>query len=297
MLGTLIYPTVWFSDEPKFVPPKPEGLSPIFLETELGGHQTWFLQNANVIVDTDERRTAAEILNCYFLCHTLLLHPVLPITETELYIARWTAPTQSIIPSHEKVATPRNIMSFLPETRPKLEFVTTVHSRRQLEVVLEEAQLVCGARHKTGMLVFYEAWDAIQHGSYSSGVIMGWTAIEVMLDAELKEYLVEQGAVPDVASKIAQQLTAYQVLNLLTDEARAGRFTESSAPSRFSLDQLNEADRIRRVRNDIVHEGKQPTADEAAKFRELANQAMWRFFRLSGIEHNTYIQRIQDAAA
>src|SRR5207247_7853224 len=131
------------------------------------------------------------------------------------------------IPQQERLVAPRNTMGFFPEIRNEIERTRTVVNRNKLEIALEETRLVHSASHKLGILVFYEAWNAFDHGAMRSGVLLAWIAIEIMLDVEVRAHLIDQGLSSVLAERISDGFNAFQALELLRSEAKAGRFIGS----------------------------------------------------------------------
>ncbi len=192
----------------------------------------------------------------------------------------------------------RNAFWLYDEWRSQFEKeagIAIIYNTRVLDVMLEFAGILHDSPYHRPMMIYYDSLVGRDRGDWLSASVLAWIAVEGVLDVELDLYSKELLAHPDAQRALREDWSTKRIIDLMLQEVKSGTFTDDNNPRRFDRSKLEEADRLRVLRNKYIHEGRRPTKSEAMEFVDLGTQAMWRFFRLSGVDYEHYLTRANAA--
>lgn len=183
MLGLLISPYLLFCDKTT-TPTLNESnkLGPAVYDALSSQHLAFF-ENGIVTTNIQNKKTAAEILNCVILSMKLLAVGDVPIeTVSERELDDFDIRGNQILycPQHEF----RSIFTYHPPYRNELDKYTMPFrkiSKGNLQIISNLAYEVFQSDYKHAMAMFLESWDNHGVGTPTKQFINSWIALEVYI--------------------------------------------------------------------------------------------------------------------
>ncbi|TLZ41533.1 MAG: hypothetical protein E6K19_08750 [Methanobacteriota archaeon] len=184
-----------------------------------------------------------------------------------------------------------NVINMYEESRKELESngYFTVGSS-ELVVVLEFAEALLGATKPGSVYRLLEVSNMLASGQWTGSFLLGWITVEEAIDAELIIHYRQQGMPPGEADAAVSRLKEWEVVSQL--KARSPISLNPPDPTPFDLLLLEEFDKLRVLRNAIVHEGVPATEAYAKRMKEASTRAMWRLMRHRNLNYGTFLSKI-----
>ncbi len=292
--GALCYPLVYFTNTPPEELRKTKGMDRDKLagKSVIGGVEVEMTSGGYLTVRSDDIPTCSDIANCIMLSASLLGgNTLLSASDNEFDRVR-----QGL--REGEFTSLRNAFWLYEEWRNQFEKevgIAIIYNTEVLRVMLEFAGVLYDSPHRRSMMIYYSSLVGRDLGDWLSASLLAWIAVEISMDLELRLYSKEPAAHRDAQQALKEDWGTGRVIGLLLQEAKSGTFADNNNPRRFDQSKLEEADRLRALRNEYIHEGRRPTKVEARRFVDLGTQAMWRFFRLSDVDYGSYLDRANAA--
>jgi hypothetical protein len=295
MLGASYYPVV------KFYPSGVDSAGAarsidyqVAYEGKVDQNRIWILENGYIVVDTEDRRKCSEICNCLFLASSLLGNARhYPISERELDSVSFDSNASPMVQTrHGVVLSIRGVVHFVDNVRNQLWGDGYKYSVSVLALMVDLGSKMYSSEYRERILLFYDAWHAVDMSNWMAGMLLAWICFEMWVYEEMSLHLNALGISKDKQDKILD-FPISRITLLLLAEMEAKRFSQDSNPLAITADDLKEGDRIRIVRNRVVHGGTKPSEKETTDCLSLANKSLWRYLRLSNISYTPILQQVK----
>jgi hypothetical protein len=239
-----------------------------------------FVHNEGYLAtNTDERDVSESILNSIFLSTSLLKYPVHRANKDELDILKIDSTSNKIKSSEGTFITIRGYLHAFPIIRR--EFRVVVVKKDEFKIICQLAEKIFNSKFKMAIFTFYESYTQYQMGDYTGSFLMSWMAIENYLSKRLEEHFQIKGVFQDLMDKLNHDWTVFKKLGYLKEN------------DIISKNDYKEYDELRKIRNNIIHSDYKPTQIESKKCKDIANSAMWKLFKMDGIDYKYYHDEIQ----
>lgn len=257
-----------------------------------------------VVLDTSNRRLAADRLNALFLALGLVTgRATESVTEKSL--------EEVDIQNGARVRkrwSMHQLGNFI-ETYPisDLPGHGDAHVRREMETNLraciygtEELKLAVVLGNKSvkagnpgAVAQHLEAVNHFVAGDWMACALLGWITIEKAIDSELILRLEHDGLSHADAEGEVEELTEYRVI----EELKKGRPLRigKNDPTVLTKRKLKRIHGLRKLRNDIVHKGKRATKRDAYRMKKGSEMAMWRVFRHNDFDYAALYGQVKQA--
>lgn len=229
--------------------------------------------------NTDDRDVSEGILNSIFLSTSLLKYPVHRANKDELDILKIDSTSNKIKSCEGTFITIRGYLHAFPVIRR--EFRVVVIKKDEFGIICQLAEKIFNSKFKIAIFTFYESYTQYQMGDYTGSFLMSWMAIENYLSKKLEECFQTEGVPQGVVDKRNRGWDVHKKLDHLKRN------------NIISKDDCNEYDDLRKTRNNIIHSDYKPTQIESKKCKDIANSAMWKLFKIDGIDYKYYHDEIQ----
>ncbi len=302
MLGFQITPLVRFWDRPQH--PRQASLEPwelleVVYSGAIGGSKFLVSLGGYIATEESDPRVAARNLNAFLFALTLLLsHTTDPGGELELDESSFDGSAGTIRPTRGKLSRLGSAFAWYPEFQLQVakEASAAVYDASVLPTVSDLGDSITGSDHE---VAFYEAHvglSAKHDGEPIAAFVNFWIVLELFLDTEIRRLLKGQGA---ANSLIDDQLTKWNIPRKVKVLKQPGAMQPlgKGDPTVFSSSELNQVKALAHVRNRVVHLGYRPNSEEVSQVAELGWRAMWRFFRLSGIDYQRFLRTVKGLQA
>lgn len=305
MLGVQVTPLIHFWDRtehPLEISLEPWELHGVVFDGAIGGSRFLVSLGGYIATEESEPRLAARNLNAFLFSLTLLRdHSTDPVGEHELDDSNFDNSARTLRPSRGKLSRLGSAFAWYPDFQLRVAKEATVHvcSADVVPIIAELGDCIVKSDFE---VAFYEAHiglSAKHDGEPIATFVSFWIVFEMMLATEIRRFLRGQGTA-DI--RIDKQL---QKWNIPSKVRKLKRWNAIQAlgpgdPTPFSAADLHQVSALAPVRNRVVHAGYRPSSTEVKQAADLSWRAMWRFFRLSGILYQRYVDdadKIQTAFA
>jgi hypothetical protein len=127
-------------------------------------------------------------------------------------------------------------------------------------------------------------------GQWTGSFLLGWITVEEAIDAELVIHYCREGMSPHSAEAAVRGSTEKKVISEL--KSRSPISLDPPDPTPFDSVLLEEFDKLRGLRNTIVHEGVPATEGDAQRIKDASSRAMWRLMRHRHLSYAGFLSRI-----
>jgi len=175
----------------------------------------------------------------------------------------------------------------------------------ELEVVFELTEDILNSPKKDALLTFLGCWSERDDHVNETAFILSWICIEICIFSQLEASNVldaiyewkKDGSVITIKKGpkkgMKKELTAGMAIERLRDFINDGDITfDNSDPTAITGTLLDDFDKIRDVRNTIVHGDRVATEEEMKECFILASKAMFRLMRLGRIDYSSHLKKI-----
>lgn len=278
-----------------------ENMGDVFFNMFFEGIRLLFLSNGYILFDTQDKEKAKNIVNSFFFSASLLYGPqmIWPIGVKEFDSVKFDE-ERGMYQKEIKIISPRHFIALRSSLRREMENelkeygmqdLIYIKNTKMIEVSLDLAREIFKSTNRDGLMLFYNAWYHTIRGEYTSSFISNWIVIELTLSRDLIKYLKERGTPSDNIKRIEKDWTVATIIQFLLKQIKRNKFDPTNDKFRFSKEELEECDMIRNIRNNIIHDGYEPTEEETNKCYNLSNKCIWRLMRLDGINYQEYFDR------
>lgn len=307
MLGFLTYPTRWFWDGTRtglfrtgLLNDPPSREPKVIMRDNLKGKSFIAFEDGYVAMDSDDREFVARCFNSFFLGLTLLTNRFAdPVTEKALGRVNMN-PDDTRTVLEEPLILAANFVGAHPQLRrgdqrtvppyPGVEVRHEACGTDELRIVLRFADRLIKRSKLPIAARILEAKDQEATGNLTVALILGWTMIEQVIDTERMGQLVAQGKTRDQARNSVETSEKEVIRKLRQSKPRA---IGQRDPTPLKKSWLLEVDRLRRIRNRVVHEGKAATQRDVDRMMYAADRAMWRSMRQERVDYQAFLDRIR----
>lgn len=274
--------------------PKPVDDEVVY-DGEVGGVRMWILASGYVVLDSDNRRKSLEICNCLFLSVSLLgRNRLYPMDENEFDVVSFDASSSPMLQAKQtKIGSIRGVIGIFDDVRREISDDRIVYPASVLRIMVELGNKIHASVYRDRILLFYEAWQAVNIADWMAGLLLSWICFEMWVYEETRLYLQNLGVSREKSKRILD-LNISQLLLLLSAEAETGRFPNDNSSLGITADDLRKGERLRVIRNRVAHDGVRPSEQEANDCRLLANKSLWRYFRLSSISYTPMLEKVRE---
>lgn len=294
MLGMLLEPTRWFwgGNLEALVGIRFRKPPIICNSSYLSRIRTCIFEDGYVVLETKNRKRAVDCCNALLFSLTLLTGTSSePVTSRSLENVTVKSGERHLT-GKNSLCQLRNFFSVYEEIRKEweVELMGRVFDTQELPIVFEFANRILRFHNPALATRHLAASYHFVKGNWTASLLLGWTIIEQVLDEELIIRYSSKGMSRESAErKVSRMKEESVILELMKPpHLRIG------APDPTVLDnhKLMRIDRLRRLRNDVVHRGLLATCGHAKRMKWGSQTATWRLLRQHGFEYNTYLNRI-----
>ena len=268
--GTHIYPHVWIGELPSRTPEDvlhgisqvPWIISETALATEYLGRQLIVRKDGLVAIESDSPQVAMTDLNHIMAAMLIFGRDVRAVRIREVGQGEINSVEKTIKSWSSTVVSMRTAVPHLRLLKPQIEFHGSLEPD-ELRLAISYAETVAEDAHlRSFMSFFLEAHTHYQSQEYRQSFVMSWLVIESWLDKTWSDALNERKVSKSRRKRLSE----------------GARFTTEVKSEVLELlgvidkEQLSKVTRLRRRRNEVVHNGSDPSDSEAEEALEFARQ-------------------------
>lgn len=293
MLGTFINPTRWFWDgtrrellQVRFRAPPTE----CFRNTVASIPIIAFI-DGYVSFESDDKELVAKHSNAFLLSLTLLTGTTCdPVTAPSLESLGVGSDGVRIRERYPLVLV-ANFVGAYNDARKEIEQVGyDIVGTDELGVVCEFASAIMGFDQPSLVIRHLEVLHQRALGFWTTSVALGWMSIEQVVDGELMMQYIQEGLPREQAKKKVGGMRTSDALDELL--ARTPISLDPPDPTILTSDVLKEFHVLRKLRNEILHTGREATTGEADRMKDSADRAMWRILRQQRVHYHAFLDRV-----
>ena len=289
-LGTLIFTLVRFREPDHMAIGPYEVPGAVIRDSRIGGVGLHVFDSGYLVLDTSDRRTGVEAANCFSLALGLLGNDrCRPVGENELGEVNYSSSegeNTRIVRYH--LSSVRDILTFQGKVDTGLASIAHQYDPALLGPVIHLASDMYNSRHRGRILRFFEAWYAAVRKDLMTAFLLSWICVEMWLTEEMRIHLRGLGVSQKGQSEFLK-MDIIRKIAFLRAEVASRNLTQINDLHVPDSESLRSAESLRKRRNKVVHAGRSPANDDVDSCRILANRSMWRYFNLSGIKYQEYL--------
>lgn len=260
--GTFLYPPVWFGDPPRFnLGVRIMGSAALIalrptLDSDYRGHKVIVYQDGYIAIVEKNKHKASVLLNELIAVISFLYTPSFALKESEL---------GEVTINSDDLTLKAGSMSLISERtrlfedrwtqwhRYKLAARTILSSDELNKVFMKANKIMKDKDKRQNLLLWLQAFSYLEYSDYMQSFLMSWIIIERHIFGLVSRFLQEQLVEQDRLRKLLRSpsWTTDHFLEVL------------SLSERLEKDEYKEYMRLKRIRNEIVHEGKRVTQEDA----------------------------------
>jgi hypothetical protein len=243
------------------------------------GNKIFIDQDGYLATSMDNKDVSENIINSVFLSTSLLKYQVLRANKGELETLKIDLNSNMMTSHSAAITSLRGCMHIHPEIRK--EYPEVIIKKEEFEIILQHAEKIFNSKFKTAVLTFYDSYTLYDIGDYTGSFLMGWMSIENYLSTKIEEYFKNMSVFQDLINKLNREWNVDKKLKYLKKN------------NILSKDKYDEYDNLRQIRNNIIHSNYIPTETDSEKCKLAANLVMWELFKMEGIDHNYYLDKMK----
>jgi hypothetical protein len=297
MLGAQITPLIRFwdrADHPRWTTIEPWELQRVVFDGIIGGSRFLVSLGGYIATEETDTRLGARNLNGFLFALTLLRdHPADPLGENELDECSLDLNESLLSPSKGKLSRLGSAFAWYPNFQLQVAKDTLVHvcDAGILRAIAELADRIARSEYEVAFYEAHHGLSAKHDGEPIATLLSFWIVLEMLLAAEIRRFLRPRGLSDSaVDGRLARWNIPSKIRRLRNWNAIQP--LGPGDPTVFSAGDLNQVPSLARVRNRVVHTGHRPDSSEVEQVSALGWRSMWRFFRLSGIMYQPYVEAV-----
>jgi hypothetical protein len=281
-----------------------------------------FYKDGFVAIESKTREGALDKLNCFLLCFRLLrmASVYIPSFRPEELCAikrnpQWLLTPKSANETEEMLSSGEVVVidpgpEYTIEEAKYTSFraVFMMHgdwrkdftplrivSTDELEVAANLADRTFRSHMATELTAFMEAWTMRDEMNWNMGFILSWICIERMMFNQIMAAYGDSAIYKLDKSGRRREITSYEAIAHLKSGLVSGSLAFlPDDKAAFDCAYLDRVQEMRGIRNEIVHGDRRATESEMNDCFRAATTAMWRMFRLAGIQdYSDYLAMMQ----
>ena len=221
--------------------------------------------------------TSEEIFNSIFLSTSLLKYQVLRAYEGEFE-------TLNIVASGAYY-TPRVYLGdndIGPIIRSKIFIRKILIKKSEFEIIIKLAEEFFKSKYKYGILAFFESYTRNQVDDYIGNFLIGWFTIDYYVSIKIESFYRNRGK------------TQRWIDNTNRNWGMKKKLRKLKNNRQISIRDYERYEKLRIIRNGIVHSQKRVTGYQSRRCMKAANAIMWKLFKMDQIKYKRYLESIQN---
>ena len=261
-LGVFFYPPINYEeDEATYI---------------ISDYEIYINKNGYLAINTMDKEVAEDIFNSIFLSTSLLKGYAVWRTYNEEF--------EVLNPlASGKYISPRTFLGdsdLGPAILKKIYFKTIILEKKIFKVIINLSGLIYNSKFKIGILNFYDGYTKFEIGDHIGSFIINWLSIEFYISSLLENFLQRNQVFQNLIEKLNRDWSVYRKMEYLKEN-------NDLDPTDF-----NRYNDQRIIRNKIIHSGYKPSLSEAKECKLIANDIMWKLFKMEGIDYQSYYDTI-----
>ena len=295
-IGTYVYPTAYFSNDGEgLLRQRPQDDMKWGEQFHINGIDFFVREDGYLIIKSEDVEESSILCNCLFLSMNLLGYERhTGIRAREFEILTLNEIEFKITSKHGSLCSERSAFYFSNDARAQIENARMiVYPIEVLNIMIELGTEIYNSEYRERILMFFDAWSAIGREERASGFILSWVCLELLLWEEMQTHLNGLGISSRHRKKILDWKEISKIIDFLYIEIRTKRLLPEKKFDLFTVGNIEMIDDLRKARNQMIHNGKYPTKEEADQCLNLATKSLWRYIVLSGINYNSKLERVR----
>lgn len=276
MYGTFIYLPMDFIKKNR----PPRGISENsglpFEKIKWGKDWIYITYNGFIGCSNSNLEICTKKINTILFSITLLYRPRNSISELDLN--PFTIDNSSnTLSSDEFHLTSINHVYYLNSDFRDPGVPTPLVTKKELDKIIEFAKQLYKSSNFIWQIAFYNGWSRYDLKEYPESFVFNWLVIEAYVRNKIRNYYKNEKSVTN--NEVLDELVRRQ-LKFLINICKHKKLIEPTL--------LKKIDKMRDIRNKVMHGTSQVTQKRAEKCKLIANKIFWENLTEAGIKYNQY---------